>query len=108
MPKKSTWAALIIVALCIYASQTYARHQAYKTGIYMGKTFFSTADFQNRQCLRADSSCEVTDLNSDSVMENALASAKIIPSFSESEVRAIHTGFRDGWREARSAALANR
>src|SRR5215467_5035200 len=99
MPKKSMWVAFIAVALCIYASHAYAQHQAYKTGVYMGKLFFTNADLQNRQCLRLRNgsflrSCEVNDLNKDSVMENAMASAYIIPSMSESDVTAIHTGFR--------------
>jgi hypothetical protein len=50
--------------------------------------------------------CEVHDLNKDSVMENALASANIIPSLSDST--ALHTGFRDGWRSAKAAGFANR
>jgi hypothetical protein len=112
MPKKM-WAVFIVVALCIYASHVYAQHQAYKTGVYMGKASFTTADYQNRVCLsvRADAfqrGCEVDDLNKDSVMEYALASASIIRSMSESDVTAIHTGFRDGWREARTAAFGSR
>ena len=110
MADRSFWAAapFIIVALCIYASHAYAQHQAYKTGVYIGKAAFTSADFQNRRCrsLHADSvqpDCEVNDLNNDSVMENALASANIIPALSDST--ALHTGFRDGWREARTAAL---
>jgi hypothetical protein len=113
MPKKGMWAVFIAVALCVYASHKYEQRQAYKTGVYMGKAFFTAADLQNRHCLslRADSfqrGCEVNDLNKDSVMENAMASAKIIPSMSESDVTAIHTGFRDGWRKARIATFANR
>ena len=104
-------APLAVVALMISAIHTYEEHQAYKTGIYMGKTFFKTDDFQNRQCLslRGDPFqrvCKVIDLNQDSVMEDALASANIIPSLADST--ALHTGFRDGWREARTAAFANR
>jgi hypothetical protein len=107
---------VIAVAFCvsaIYATHTYAQHQAYNTGAYMGKLSFTTADFQNQQCLRLrarslQSGCEVTDLKNDSVMEHALATAYIIPSMSASDVTAIHTGFRDGWREARTAAVANR
>lgn len=95
--------------LCIYASHLYAQHQAYKTGVYMGKASFTTADYQNRICLglRSDAvrrGCEVNDLSKVSVMEHSMASAYIIPSISESDVAAIHTGFRDGWREARAAA----
>lgn len=113
MPKKTLWAVFIAVALCIYASHAYAQHQAYKTGVYMGNVSFAAADLQNRHCfgLRAGSSqrgCEVHDLNNDSVMEDALASANIISSMSESDVAAIHAGFRDGWREARTAAFADR
>ena len=113
MPKKRIWAVFIAAALCIYAFHIYEQRQAYKTGVYMGKAFFTTADFQNRRCLslRADSfqrGCEVNDLRKDSVMEDAMASARIIPSMSEADVLAIHTGFRDGWRQARTAAFANR
>ena len=103
-------AAFAVVALLIYAVHIYGEHQAYKTGIYMGQAFFQTEDFQNRQCrsLRVNSfqrGCRVTDLSQDSVMEDALASAKIIPSLADS--KALHAGFRDGWREARTAAFAN-
>jgi len=116
MPTKSKWAVFIAVFIAvalIYASHLYAEHQAYKTGVYMGKLFFTTEDFKNRQCLRlrADSfqhGCEVNDLNNDSFMEHALASAYVIPSFSQSEVTSIHTGFRNGWRDARTAAFAHR
>src|SRR5215469_682178 len=95
----------IAVALCIYALHTYA---AYTTGVYMGKAAFTAADYQNRHCLslRADSSrhnCKARDLDKDSVMEDALASANVIPSLSDST--AIHTGFRVGWREARTATF---
>jgi hypothetical protein len=104
-------AAFTLVALMIYALHTYEEHQAYKTGIYMGKAFFKTEDYQNRQCLRVRGDsfqrvCEVKDLNKDSVMEDALASAYIIPALSDST--ALHTGFRAGWREARTAAFGNR
>jgi hypothetical protein len=103
------WPVFVAVALCMYASHAYAQHQAYKTGVYMGKAFFTTADFQNRQCLRLRTEsvprgCTVNDLN-DTAMEKALASAWIIPSMSESEVTAIHTGFRAGWREARTVIV---
>ena len=116
MAKNSRWPVVIVVAFCvsaIYASHIYAQHQAYNTGVYMGKLFFSTADFQNQQCLRLRAGslqpgCEVNDLKNDSVMEHALATAYIVPSMSASDVTAIHTGFRDGWREARTAAVANR
>jgi hypothetical protein len=99
------------VVLLIYAVRTYEEHQAYKTGIYIGKAAFNADDFQNRRCLdlRGDRSqrvCKVNDLNQDSVMEDALTSANIIPSLADST--ALHTGFRDGWREARTAAFANR
>jgi len=113
MAKKTTWAGVIAVALCIYATHVYELHQAYKTGVYMGKASFTSADFLNRNCLslRARSfqrGCELNDLNQDSVMENAMASANLLPSISESDVTAIHTGFRDRWREARTEAFANR
>lgn len=98
---------IVIVALCFYATHTYEEHQAYKTGVYIGKAAFNAADYQNRRCLSlpADSlqhGCEVRDLNKDSVMENARISANIIPSMADMTV--VHTGFRDGWREARTAA----
>jgi hypothetical protein len=104
-------ALFAVLALMIYALHTYEDHQAYKTGIYIGKAAFKADDFQNRQCLslRRDAFqrlCEVNDLNQDSVMEDALASANIIPSLADSTP--LHTGFRDGWREARTAAFANR
>ena len=99
------------VALAIYASHIYAEKQAYKTGVYMGKAFFQTEDFKNQRCgsLPADSFrrvCEVHDLQKDSVMEDALASAQIIPALADST--ALRIGFRDGWREARTATFANR
>jgi hypothetical protein len=114
MPEKGMWAVFIAVSFCcatLFASHSYAEHQAYKTGIYIGKAAFKTEDFKNRRCLglHPDSSqrgCEVHDLNKDSVMEDALASASIIPALSDST--ALHTGFRDGWREARTAGFANR
>jgi hypothetical protein len=116
MPKKRMWPVVIAVAVCvcaIYASHTYAQHLAYKTGVYMGKASFTTEDYKNRQCFRLRAAsvpygCEVQDLGNDSVMENALASAYIIPTMSESDVAAIHVGFRDGWREARTTGFANR
>jgi hypothetical protein len=116
MAKNSRWPIVIAVAFCVsavYATHTYAQHQAYHTGVSMGKLFFTTADFQNQQCLKLRAAslqpgCAVTDLHNDSVMEHALATAYIIPTMSESNVAAIHTGFRDGWREARTAAVANR
>jgi len=108
--EKSLWTAapLLIVGLCVYASHAYAQRQAYETGVYIGKAAFTSADFQNRRCrsLPADAlprDCEVNDLNKDSVMENALASANIISSLSDST--ALHTGFRDGWRVARTAVF---
>jgi len=107
----STVAAVIAIFIALaYASHTYRVRQAYKTGVYMGKTSFTAAEFRNRRCLslHADSfqrSCEIRDMGKDSVMEDALVSAQIIPSFSDSEVAAIHTGFRVGWREARMAAF---
>ena len=103
--------AALAAVLMIYAEHTYEEHQAYKTGIYIGKAALKTEDFKNRQCLsvRADSFrrvCEVNDLNKDSVIEDALASASIIPSLSDST--ALRRGFRDGWREARTATFTNR
>jgi hypothetical protein len=99
------------VALMIYAVHIYEEHQAYKTGIYIGKAAFNADDIQNRTCLglHGDAflrACKIRDLNQDSVMEEALASAGILPALADST--ALHTGFRDGWREARTAAFANR
>jgi hypothetical protein len=101
-------APFIAVVLCIYAVHTYEDHQAYKAGVYIGKAAFTAADYQNRHCLSlpADSfrhNCKVRDLEKDSVMEDALASANIIPSLADST--AIHTGFRVGWREARTTTF---
>jgi hypothetical protein len=113
MADKKLWivAAFVVVALTTYALHAYEEHQAYKTGIYIGRVAFQTEDFQNRQCLSVrggsfQRACKVNDLTRDSVMEDALASANIIPSLADST--ALHTGFRDGWREARTAAFANR
>jgi hypothetical protein len=100
---------LIAVALFIGASQ-YAVHnhekrQEYKTGVYIGKSAFTAANYQNDVCSDAGSPqrrCAVRDLGSDSVMEDALASAHIIPSLADSKT--LRTGFRDGWQEARSGA----
>src|SRR4029077_13166012 len=100
MANKRLWivaAAFFVGALCLYASHAYAERQAYKTGAYIGKAAFTAADWQNRVCLHSSQrGCEVHDLNKDSVMENALASANILPSLPD--VPAIHAGFRDGWR----------
>jgi hypothetical protein len=82
----------------MYASHTYQEQQAYKTGAYIGKAAFAAAEFQNQHCLHA---CEPRDLNQDSVMEDALASANIIPALADST--ALRTGFRDAWRESRSS-----
>ena len=113
MADKRLWivAAFVVLALMIYGLHTYEENQAYKTGIYIGKAAFKAEDYQNRICLsvRGDSSkraCKVNDLNKDSVMEDALASAYIIPALADSAP--LQTGFRDGWREARTAAFANR
>lgn len=110
MAAKRSWiVAPLAVVVIIYAEHTFERHQAYKTGIYIGKAAFQAGDYQNRQCLSVPSFqrvCEVNDLNKDSAMEDALASANIIPSLSDSTV--LRTGFRDGWREARTATSANR
>ena len=108
MSNTSAWTAAPLIALvaCMCASRAYAQHQEYKTGVYIGKAAFRSADFQNRRCLAADASqpdCAVQDLTRDTVMENALASANIIPALADST--AVHTGFRDGWREARTAAF---
>ena len=51
----------------------------------MGKAFFKTEDYKNRECLRVlrvrgesfQRVCKVSDLNKDSAMEDALASAYI-------------------------------
>lgn len=108
MLKKTLWAVFIVVAVCVYASHVYEKSQVYKTGVYIGKAAFTAADWQNRRCLSVPGDsfqrgCEVNDLNKDSVMENALASSDIIPSLRHST--AIHKGFRDGWREARTASV---
>ena len=97
-----------VVALMMYATHLYAEHQAYKTGVYIGKTFFHAEDLKNRSCLSVPASynCEVHDLNQDSVMESALASAQIIPPLRDST--ALPKGFRDGWREARTASSRQR
>lgn len=110
MPKKTLWTVSIAVALCFYASHFYEERQAYKTGVYIGKSAFTAANLQNRRCIgfQADSlerRCELQDLNRDSIMEDALASANIIPSLSDS--KALHTGFRDGWRDERTAIFSN-
>jgi hypothetical protein len=114
MPKK-VWVVLIAVALCVYATHIathiYEERQSYKTGVYIGKAAFNAADYQNRRCVSLPANsfqhgCEVRDLNKDSAMEDDLASANIIPALSGST--ALHTGFRDGWREARTAAFASR
>lgn len=104
-------AMFAVVGLMIYATHTYEEHQAYKTGVYIGKTIFTADDYQNRTCLSVrqgppKSACDVKDLNQDSVMEDALASANIIPALAGST--ALHAGFRDGWRQARTAASADR
>ena len=115
MPNKPKWNVFTAVAICfcamLAATKIYEKHQAYKAGVYIGKTAFTTADYQNQACLssRADSlqrACEVQDLNSDSVMKSAFASAAIIPSLRDET--AIRTGFLDGWREAKTAAFASR
>ena len=98
---------LFIGVLCVYASHTYEHHQAYKTGAYIGRTAFHTAEYQNRVCSGSSQpGCDVRDLNDDSTMEQALASANIIPSIMDRTE--INAGFRNGWREARSAAFAGR
>ena len=109
MSNKRLWTVFIGVALFVcttlYATHAYEEHQAYKTGVYIGKAAFTAADHQNRTCLSIISiqrGCEVQDLNKDSVMEESLASANIIPALADS--KPLHTGFRDGWREARTAS----
>ena len=104
-----TIAPVVVVALMLYAVHAYEEHQAYKTGIYIGKAAFTAEDFQNQRCRSLpDHSLQPVckDLNKDSVMEDALASANIIPALADSIP--LHTGFRDGWRDARAAAFANR
>lgn len=109
MPKKRMWLVWVMVALTVgatqYAARIYAERQAYKTGVYIGKSAFAAADYKNRVCASVNpvpGGCEVRDLNNDSAMENARASAHIIPSLADSVP--LHTGFRDGWRDARTAA----
>ena len=102
---------VVVVAVMASAVQAYKDHQAYTTGIYIGKAAFRSEDFQNRRCvsLREHSSqdaCTVSDLTTDSAMETALASANIIPALADSIP--LHTGFRDGWRESANSSLANR
>jgi hypothetical protein len=112
MVGKGLWpiAPVVVVALLLYAVHAYEEHQAYKTGIYIGKAAFTSEDFKNQRCLSLrealQPACTVNDLNQDSVMEDALASAHIIPALADST--SLHTGFRDGWREARTVAFANR
>ena len=92
MGDKSVLIAIpVVVAALIGCAQAYERRQAYKTGVYMGNAAFRAETRQNRR-----------HLTSDWVMENALASARIIPALAESQT--LRTGFRDGWREARTAA----
>jgi len=103
MPNKPKWTVFTAVAICfcamLAASKIYEKHQAYKAGVYIGKTAFTAADYQNQACLssRADSSrraCEVQDLNRDLVMKSAFTSAAILPSLRDET--AIRTGFLDG------------
>lgn len=112
MPARPKWAVFTAVAICVSAMlaavKIYENHQAYKAGVYIGKTAFSTADYQNQTCLSSRAAslrrdCEVHDLNSDSVMKSALASAAIIPSLRDDS--AIRSGFLDGWREAKNSSL---
>lgn len=112
MPKQRMWIVWVMVALVVGATQLaariYAERQAYKTGVYIGKSAFAAADYKNRVCASAipvPSGCEVRDLNNDSAMENARASAHIIPALADSAP--LYTGFRDGWRDARAAALTH-
>jgi hypothetical protein len=105
------WVAFALAAAMIYSTHIYADHQAYKTGVSMGKTVFNTDDILNRKCLslRTDSfqpPCRVVDLKQDSTMEEALASANIIPALVDSTP--LHAGFRDGWKEARAAGFTTR
>ncbi|HEX4998203.1 MAG TPA: hypothetical protein VFY29_08260 [Terriglobia bacterium] len=110
MPKKRKWTVLIAVVFIAvalaYATHTYEERQAYKAGAYIGRAAFTTADYQDRHCLSRHADCEVHDLNDDRTMEDAMASANIIPALADST--ALHSGFRDGWREARTAAFSNR
>jgi hypothetical protein len=109
--QKLLLAGLSVVVVLGYAAHTYEQHQEYKTGVYIAKAAFEAQDLLNRQCrnlgdgARQDG-CEVSDLHADSVMEHALATASIIPALAAS--KALQTGFRDGWREARSTASANK
>jgi hypothetical protein len=111
MRAKGPTMVFIAVALFIgasqYAAHIYQKRQEYKTGVYIGKSAFTAANYQNGVCNGADSlqrRCEVRDLGRDSVMEDALASAHIIPSLADS--RPLRTGFRAGWQEARSGAIS--
>src|SRR6185437_2923972 len=113
MPTKPKWAVFTAMTICfsamLAATKTYEHHQAYKAGVYIGETAFTSADYQNQTCLssRAESlrgGCEVHDLSSDSVMNSAWASAAITPSLRDES--AIRSGFRDGWRQAKTAAFA--
>ena len=93
-----------VVALGLYASHAFEEQQAYKTGVYIAKAAFAAEDTQNRRCLSlAQRDCAVNDLNNDAAMERALAGANIIPALADSIP--LHTGFRDGWREASAASF---
>jgi hypothetical protein len=97
---------LAVVVVCSYAAHIYEERQAYKPGVYIGKSAFKSEDLKNRNCLSlpADSPgrCEMNDLCNDAAMEAALASVNI-PALVDSVP--LHTGFRDGWRKARTAAF---
>lgn len=97
--------ALLLVG-GIYATHVYTERREYDTGVYVGKAAFKAAFMQIQRCLDAGadsdrSGCDIKDLNKDSVIEGALASANIIPQLRES--KPLQSGFRKGWEEARTA-----
>jgi hypothetical protein len=112
MTDRKPWTVFILVGFCVgamfFAAHAYEERQTYNTGVYIGKSAFTAAVYQNSVCAGASASrraCEVRDLNRDSVMEDSLAAANIIPALADSAP--LHTGFRDGWREAGAGAFTN-
>jgi hypothetical protein len=106
-PRISIVTAALVICASSFAAHVHEERQAYKTGVYIGTSAFTAANYQNGVCAGvAQRGCAVRDLSRDSVMEDALASAHIIPSLADSVP--LHTGFRDGWRQARAGAFSGR
>ena len=106
----------IVVLLCVYSAyyvERYGPDSHYHHGFSFGGIYFLKEDVNNLDCLgltlaalqhgSPSPNCEVKSLDGDSAMEEAMESSSF-SDMGEDERR----GFKDGWREQRRKAYAER